>query len=124
MFVFNVFFLMLIGLSKLTNLKVLDLSNNMIVHHQSISAVGDMAFLKYLNLERNPIAYVENHREITCRYLHENAAVELVRNCTIQLYIKFIMLCFIYDYFCYSLNLTISYFQNQKRNLLGSLLDL
>lgn len=68
------------GLSKLTNLKVLDLSNNMIVYHDSISAVGDMAFLKYLNLERNPIAYKENHREIACRYLHENAAVELVRN--------------------------------------------
>ncbi|XP_025410388.1 serine/threonine-protein kinase 11-interacting protein isoform X2 [Sipha flava] len=67
----------LTGLSKLANLKVLDLSNNMIVRHESISAVGDMAFLKYLNLEHNPIAYIENHREITCRYLHENAAVEL-----------------------------------------------
>ncbi|VVC40112.1 Hypothetical protein CINCED_3A010414 [Cinara cedri] len=65
------------GLFKLTNLKVLDLSNNMILHHESISAVGDMAFLKYLNLENNPIAYIEKHREITCGYLHENAAVEL-----------------------------------------------
>lgn len=52
----------------------------MIVHHGSISAVGDMAFLKYLNLEHNPITFVENHRQITCGYLHENAAVELVRN--------------------------------------------
>lgn len=43
-----------------------------------------MAFLKYLNLEHNPIAYIENHREITCRYLHENAAVELVRNCILH----------------------------------------
>jgi Leucine-rich repeat (LRR) protein len=82
MFIFIVFFIF-IGLSKLANLKVLDLSNNMIVRHESISAVGDMAFLKYLNLEHNPIAYIENHREITCRYLHENAAVELVRNCII-----------------------------------------
>ncbi|XP_060854807.1 uncharacterized protein LOC132932444 isoform X2 [Rhopalosiphum padi] len=65
------------GLSKLTNLKVLDLSNNMIVHHESISAVGDMAFLKYLNLSHNPVGYIKNHREITCGYLHENAAVEL-----------------------------------------------
>ncbi|XP_060865982.1 uncharacterized protein LOC132941813 isoform X4 [Metopolophium dirhodum] len=67
----------LTGLSKLTNLKVLDLSNNMIVHHESISAVGDMAFLKYLNLNYNPVTYIRNHREITCGYLHENAAVEL-----------------------------------------------
>lgn len=67
----------LTGLSKLTNLKVLDLSNNMIVHHESISAVGDMAFLKYLNLNNNPVSYIKNHREITCGYLHENAAVEL-----------------------------------------------
>lgn len=69
-----------LGLSKLTNLKVLDLSNNMIVHHDSISAVGDMAFLKYLNLINNPVSYIRNHREITCGFLHENAAVELVRN--------------------------------------------
>lgn len=68
------------GLSKLTNLKVLDLSNNLIVYHELISAVGDMAFLKYLNLENNPIAFIENHRKITCGYLHENAAVELVSN--------------------------------------------
>lgn len=68
-----------IGLAKLTNLKVLDLSNNIIIRHESISAVGDMAFLKYLNLEHNPIAYLESHREITCRLLHENAGVELVR---------------------------------------------
>ncbi|KAL5240878.1 hypothetical protein ACI65C_008288 [Semiaphis heraclei] len=67
----------LTGLSKLTNLKVLDLSNNMIVHHDSISAVGDMAFLKYLNLINNPVSYIRNHREITCGFLHENAAVEL-----------------------------------------------
>ncbi|XP_050056427.1 uncharacterized protein LOC114132536 isoform X2 [Aphis gossypii] len=67
----------LTGLSKLTNLKVLDLSNNIIVHHESISAVGDMAFLKYLNLSHNPVSYIRNHREITCGYLHENAAVEL-----------------------------------------------
>ncbi|XP_015373187.1 PREDICTED: uncharacterized protein LOC107168329 [Diuraphis noxia] len=67
----------LTGLSKLTNLKVLDLSNNMIVHHDSISAVGDMAFLKYLNLNNNPVTYIRNHREITCGFLHENAAVEL-----------------------------------------------
>lgn len=52
----------------------------MIVYHESISAVGDMAFLKYLNLEHNPLAYVENHRQITCGYLHENAATELVSN--------------------------------------------
>lgn len=52
----------------------------MIVYHDSISAVGDMAFLKYLNLEYNPIMYIDDHREITCRYLHENAAIELVRN--------------------------------------------
>lgn len=70
--------LFFLGLSKLTNLKVLDLSNNMILYHETISAVGDMAFLKYLNLKYNPLAYVKNHREITCRYLHENAAVELV----------------------------------------------
>ncbi|XP_025194524.1 uncharacterized protein LOC112594109 [Melanaphis sacchari] len=67
----------LTGLYKLTNLKVLDLSNNMIVHHELISAVGDMAILKYLNLSHNPISYIKNHREITCGYLHENAAVEL-----------------------------------------------
>lgn len=71
---------MFLGLSKLTNLKVLDLSNNMIIHHESISAVGDMAFLKYLNLNNNPVTYIRNHREITCGFLHENAAVELVRN--------------------------------------------
>ncbi|XP_050443704.1 uncharacterized protein LOC126847486 isoform X2 [Adelges cooleyi] len=65
------------GLSKLTNLKVLDLSNNMIVHHESLSPVGDMAFLRYLNVENNPLAYVENHRDVTCGYLHENAAVEI-----------------------------------------------
>lgn len=52
----------------------------MIVHHESISAVGDMPFLKYLNLKHNPIVYIKDHREITCRYLHENAAVDLVRN--------------------------------------------
>jgi len=52
----------------------------MIVHHESISAVGDMAFLKYLNLSHNPVGYIKNHREITCGYLHENAAVELVKN--------------------------------------------
>lgn len=123
MFQFNLvfFFFLFVGLSKLINLKVLDLSHNMIMHHESISAVGDMAFLKYLNLEHNPIAYIENHREITCRYLHENAAVELVRNCITN---KFkLLLYFVYDYFCYSLNLMINYFQNQKRNLQDSLLD-
>lgn len=73
------YYYLFLGLSKLTNLKVLDLSNNMILYHESISAVGDMAFLKYLNLENNPLAHVENHREITCKYLHENAAIELVR---------------------------------------------
>jgi len=52
----------------------------MILRHDSLSAVGDMAFLKYLNLEHNPLAYIDNHRKITCQYLHENAAVELVRN--------------------------------------------
>jgi len=52
----------------------------MIVFHESISAVGDMAFLKYLNLKHNPLTYIKNHREITCGYLHENAAVEMVRN--------------------------------------------
>jgi len=52
----------------------------MILNHDSLSAVGDMAFLKYLNLENNPLAYIDNHRKITCQYLHENAAVELVRN--------------------------------------------
>lgn len=82
-----IFFYVLIGLAKLTNLKVLDLSNNIIIRHESISAVGDMAFLKYLNLEHNPIAYLENHREITCRLLHENAGVELVR---IYKYVKII----------------------------------
>lgn len=75
-----IYFYSFLGLSKLTNLKVLDLSNNMIVHHESISAVGDMAFLKYLNLNYNPVTYIRNHREITCGYLHENAAVELVSN--------------------------------------------
>lgn len=74
------YFLFVSGLCKLTNLKVLDLSNNMILHHDSLSAIGDMAFLKYLNLENNPLAYIDNHRKITCQYLHENAAVELVRN--------------------------------------------
>lgn len=74
------FYYVFIGLSKLTNLKVLELSNNMIEHHESISAVGDMAFLKYLNLKNNPIAHLKDHREITCRYLHENAAVDLVKN--------------------------------------------
>lgn len=52
----------------------------MILYHESLSAVGDMAFLKYLNLEHNPLAYIKNHREITCVYLHENAAIELVRD--------------------------------------------
>jgi len=52
----------------------------MIVLHDSLSAVGDMAFLKYLNLINNPVSYMRNHREITCGFLHENAAVELVRN--------------------------------------------
>lgn len=52
----------------------------MIVHHESISAVGDMAFLKYLNLNDNPVTYIRNHREITCGYLHENAAIEFVSN--------------------------------------------
>lgn len=59
---------------------MLDLSNNMILYHESLSAVGDMAFLKYLNLENNPLAFIKNHREITCVYLHENAAIELVRD--------------------------------------------
>ncbi|XP_050520499.1 serine/threonine-protein kinase 11-interacting protein isoform X2 [Daktulosphaira vitifoliae] len=67
----------LTGLSKLTNLKVLDLSNNMIIHHESLSPLGDMSFLRYLNLENNPLAFIENHREKTCGYLHENASVEI-----------------------------------------------
>lgn len=87
----KIYFYLFIGLSKLTNLKVLDLSNNMILHHESISAVGDMAFLKYLNLENNPISFIEKHREITCGYLHENAAVELVRNLKLHLYICIIL---------------------------------
>lgn len=90
----------------------------MIIYHDSISAVGDMAFLKYLNLEHNPIAYTENHREITCRYLHENAAVELVRN-RLNIKILFISILF-YDNFCHSLNSIIGYFQNQKRNWLDN----
>lgn len=52
----------------------------MILYHKSLSAVGDMAFLKYFNLENNPLAFIKDHREITCSYLHENAAIELVRD--------------------------------------------
>ncbi|EEZ97501.1 serine/threonine-protein kinase 11-interacting protein [Tribolium castaneum] len=62
------------GLRALTNLWVLDLSNNCLVDHKSLIALSHLAALQWLNLQSNPLSFHPNHRNRTASYLHVNTA--------------------------------------------------
>ncbi|XP_063906949.1 serine/threonine-protein kinase 11-interacting protein [Zophobas morio] len=64
----------LAGLRTLTNLWVLDLSNNCLVEHKSLLTLSHLATLQWLNLQNNPLSWHPNHRNRTASYLHTNTA--------------------------------------------------
>lgn len=53
---------------------MLDLSNNFLLDHKCLLALGYSATLQYLNLTSNPLFFHPNHRHHTAGYLHTNTA--------------------------------------------------
>lgn len=56
----------------LVNLCELDLRDNCLVDHNVLSPISNLATLKLLNLEGNPLSYHPQHRSHTAIFLHSN----------------------------------------------------
>ena len=64
----------LVGLSSLTDLSQLDLSQNCITEHKSFISISSMPSLYFLNVQGNPIQFHPLHRTLTCNYLNKNTS--------------------------------------------------
>lgn len=72
------------NLAFLVNLCELDLSDNCLLEHKTLSPISYLAALKWLNLDGNPISYHPQHRIKSISYLHINTnTVRFLLNGTI-----------------------------------------
>lgn len=60
------------SLAFLANLTELDLSDNCLLEHKTLSPISYLAALKWLNLDGNPLSYHPQHRLKTISCLHIN----------------------------------------------------
>lgn len=63
----------IVGLNRLEALCELDLGNNYILDHSSLVPVSYLSNLRSLVLVGNPLAFHNDHRKLTAKYLHRNA---------------------------------------------------
>jgi len=56
--------------SVLKNLKVLDLSTNLLAREEELGALQELGSLEKLNLMGNPISFLDNYRNLITGYLH------------------------------------------------------
>lgn len=66
------------GLPRLDAINELNLSDNCILDHASLSPLQSLIALQHLQLHSNPISCHENHRNLTVQYLHRNTKSEKV----------------------------------------------
>lgn len=59
----------------------LDLSSNYLLHDDSLTPLGSLASLRFLNLLRNPLAFTPRHRQTVISCLHSNTSTVKVSEC-------------------------------------------
>ncbi|KAJ8952700.1 hypothetical protein NQ318_021016 [Aromia moschata] len=64
----------LVGLTSLSNMVQLDLSQNCLLDHKVLLAISHLPSLQWLNLQGNPISFHPQHRNLACHYLNKNAS--------------------------------------------------
>lgn len=64
----------LTGLTSVINIVQLDLNQNSLLEHSSLSSISHLISLQYFNTRTNPLSCHPNHRNLTCSYLNKNSS--------------------------------------------------